>query len=97
MRLRMSTEQWRSLARFLNSDYAKRVERFGHRYSTQQFAEDLGLARSTLLRFMDENREPLEAMDLDIFFKLYDVYGDKLISALRGERDEAKREEGGEE
>jgi predicted transcriptional regulator len=83
----MTKKQWGSLARYLNAQFAKRVEEHGHSYSLTRFAKELGLARSTLTRYMDERREDvIEGMDLDILLNMYAVFGDDLMQALREER-----------
>lgn len=88
MKLYMTKKQWGSLARYLNAQFAKRVEVHGHSYSLVQFSRELVIARPTLTRYMDERREEvIEGMDLDILLKLYAVFGDDLMQALREERE----------
>jgi hypothetical protein len=87
MQIHMTKQQWGSLARYLNAQFAKRVEKHGHSYSLTRFADELHMARSTLTRYMDENREEvLEGMDLDILLNMYSVFGGDLMQALREER-----------
>lgn len=78
----MTPKQSHSLARFLNRKYADRVADKGHGYSVKQFASDLGIKRSTLIRLMDE-RNVVEGMDTAVFLALYDEYGAEVIDALR--------------
>lgn len=83
----MTNSQWGSLARYLNAQFAKRVEKYGHSYTLARFARELNIARSTLTRYMDEKREEvIEGMDLDILLNLYTVFEDDFMKALREER-----------
>lgn len=90
MQIHMTKKQWGSLARYLNAQFAKRVEQHGHSYSLTRFSRELHIARTTLTRYMDEGREDvLEGMDLDILLAMYAVFGDELMQALSEERGRA--------
>lgn len=84
----MSKKQWGSLARYLNAQFAKRVEQHGHTYSLTRFASELKIARTTLTRYMDEKREGvIEGMDLDHLLSMYRTFGDDFMQALGEERE----------
>jgi len=88
--IHMTKSQALNLARFLNHDYSLRVDKFGHGYSVQSFADELKIKRGTLGNLMDE-RKPVQGLDADILMALYDFYKDEVMQALRGDAEVVKR------
>lgn len=54
MKIRMSKSEAALLAAYLNKKFAERVAERGHSFTLKEFADEVGLKRSTLHRLMDE-------------------------------------------